>query len=215
MEFLSQKKEIVPKNGWDILKLINFISYIPNHFTSEIKKTTIHGFHFNLIIYEHSTIIFKILVSKTLERQIVYLKRYCQWIKKDDANKFYVKKAPISLEKPSAHPLLVFGHYFGRKNRSPSPIIQAYFSGLFTKSIESRNNPESFDNMIKSLPGRIKIIEQEKTNNGFELCNGRVLQKLIWICPWLKFRINFTHFTHTAGPPCLRHFSLIIKRISI
>lgn len=47
-----KRKEIYPANGWDAIKLIDFLSYMPNTYSAVIKKTTIHDYRRKIIVYE-------------------------------------------------------------------------------------------------------------------------------------------------------------------
>ena len=126
-----RKHEIFVHNGWDIFKLLNFLSYMPDSFIChKIKRSKKDGIFDKVIeIYEGETIIFEIYVSNGLEKQQVFLKNFTQWIKVNKKLSYYfIEKTQWDVEKPERHPLIHFGKYFGRADNALCPILNAAYT---------------------------------------------------------------------------------------
>ena len=104
-----------------------------------------------------------------------------------------VKMVEFSLEKKENHPLIIFGKYFTHSRMSPSPMLRNIFLPLF-KRPKNPNNPNDIKNLLKSLPGYIEIIEQEKTGDGLQTSDECELQRLTWVCAWASSRIDDTQY---------------------
>ena len=187
-----RKIEIFPENGWDAFQLIEFISYMPeNFYASQISSSRHQGYTKKMNIFENNIKIFEIFVSTGLEKQKV--NSTTKWLEMNNLLMLKVKMVEFSLEKKENHPLIIFGKYFTHSRMSPSPMLRNIFLPLF-KRPKNPNNPNDIKNLLKSLPGYIEIIEQEKTGDGLQTSDECELQRLTWVCAWASSRIDDTQY---------------------
>ena len=184
-----RKHKITVSNGWDVFKVINFISYMPDNFSSTIKRTRTGDFDKLLLIEENNKTIFEIYLTNGLQRQEIYIKNHTEWIK-SFKNFYYVKKQPWSIDKPEFHPLVQFGKHFGRSDISPSQILSAAFNGIFKRprlpgdSKNKMSTEERLNQLLEELPGYVEIVKQGNVKGALQLSNDHVLQRITWVCAW-------------------------------
>ena len=181
---------------WDVIKLINFLSYMPMEFrTDGVKRTAKPGFDKCMVVWHDTTKVFEILLQEDLSAQKVYLKGWTSWIH-FSGGMYYVERIPWSLDKGPEHPLKVFGRFFGRGGRSPNWMVEAAFSSLFSRvkryHITGRNPISRLRELLKELPGRIELVEQDWTEGIRTECG--MVTRLTWVCPWALDRVQCTMF---------------------
>ena len=192
-----KKKEIKPFDDWDIFKFMNFISYMPEDFVAtKVERSKEKGFNRSMNVYWKNHHIFKILMTNGLEKQNVFLISWCKWIQIDERNNYYVQKhIGCSLDDihSYSHPLAVLGKCFWRLDMTPCTLLNGIFKNAFKRQGYNHEHAisswESLIELSKSLPGLVKITEQEYVSKGFPTSSGKCLQSFIWVC---------THTQHTS-----------------
>lgn len=186
------------KDGWNIFKFIDFLSYMPNSFEADkVTRTTVQDFSKCINIREDNQLIFTIYVTEDLQKILVHMRKWTNWIQANGI--YYVNHQRWSLKKSNAHPLIVFGKYFGRVDRAPHHMINAIFQGVFQKPgkgllpdfINDNLKTDKFRKLINSLPGYVEIIEQNEFANGFMTNHGRSLQGMAWVCSWAEHQLMY------------------------
>ena len=189
-----RKIELIQLDGWDIFQIIQFLSYMPDTFTSsKVEPTKNEDFSYKISINE-SIHIFDIYVTRGIEKQKVLLVAFTDWIRFDERKQlFWVNIQDFSLNKNAFHPLIIFGRFFAHAKQAPSPILRNLFLPLFKKPKEKKNN-QDIKNLLKSLPGYVELVEQPDTKTGFQTSTGYELQRLTWVCAWAISRIVHTQY---------------------
>ena len=200
-----RKHKIEVENGWDVFKIINFISFMPLNYHSLIRRTTVEHFDKIVSIEEGDKIIFEIYLTNGLERQQVFLRNYTPWIFMDQYS-YYVKKVQWSLDKPETHPLIQFGKHFARSGNSPCQLLIAAFKGVFkrprcsdTRMSSNLTNEEKLEELLKGLPGYVEVAQQENVDGGFQLSEVHMLQRITWVCAWCPERLKDTQYIQLDG----------------
>ena len=191
---------LILKEGWDIFKLLNFLSYFPDDFSSDkVQRTTKEGFHKMIKIKKGNVVYFEIYVTNGLEKQAVFLKRWINWIEREGFH-YYIKKLKWTLEKNEQHPLLIFAKYFANIKRAPCHIFHAVFKGLFKrpgrydKDQREETTSGKLECISEALPGYVEIVLQDHVEGGFVVEDGKVLQRFTWVCSWAANRVKQTHY---------------------
>ena len=227
VQTFHRKHKIEVSNGWDVFKIINFISYIPLGFSSTIKRTTVDNFNKLITIEENGKIIFEIYLTNGLDKQQLFLRNYTKWIKYK-SNHYYVPKVEWSLEKPDVHPLVQFGRHFGRHDSSPCQLLISAFKGVFKRPRSSSDynssnlgDEERLDQLIEGLPGYVEFVKQRSVEGGFKLSEDYVLQRITWVCSWCAERLKSTQYIQldtsfkATDPYCYCCVNAIINNESV
>ena len=202
--------EVRPSGGkeWDVFRLMNFLSYMPDCFVSKpVKATKTAGYDRVMKVLERDVHILSIFVTDQLESMNVYATASTAWFKWHSGCIFSVEKREWDLEKPLQHPLRVFGRFFGRRDRSPCAIVNAAFKNVFAhRRVNScADSPaDAFYRLASSLPGYVEIVSQKegelsKDRSVIRTRNSTVLQRFTWACPWARDRIRRTHYIELDG----------------
>ena len=134
-----RKIELIQLDGWDIFQIIQFLSYMPDTFTSsKVEPTKNEDFSYKISINE-SIHIFDIYVTRGIEKQKVLLVAFTDWIRFDERKQlFWVNIQDFSLNKNAFHPLIIFGRFFAHAKQAPSQILRNLFLPLFKKPKEKK-----------------------------------------------------------------------------
>lgn len=184
--------------GWDVFRLVNFLSYMPNNFTCQSVDPSRHGqYNRSMTIREDGIRLFEIYATDDLEDIAVYLRGTSDWMRWGDNNCFWVKKMSSMRERPCYHPIVVFGQFFGRKDRAPCLMITLAFKNSFRRPWTERDRrsiPERLESVLTQVPGWVQVTEQLEIPDGIPTSEGRSLFALEWVPPWCIGRLQLTHY---------------------
>ena len=198
------KKSIEPDKPWDLMKLLEFLSYMPLHFRATTPVRTQkerNKYHWLMLVLENKDVIMEFYFSKNLDQHMILMIKWTNWIR----STFLYNETPIQIpgycvskhcflkehEEAKDHPYNVFRRFFGRNSKAPSKIVLDMFQSAFIKIRENQFDMISF---VQNLPGYCKIYYQDYVQGSYKIDNNRFLQRLVWICPWAKSRIDVTNY---------------------